>query len=100
MGSFGALIEMAVLPGIATLVSSFLGMVTNYVFNARFNFYQSFSSRQLAKFVFVGAVGLGFAVLLLELFLLWGTGVWVAKIASLVIIVLGQYSANRFWTFR
>jgi putative flippase GtrA len=100
LGVFGILIAITVIPAIATLASSFLGMVTNYALNARFNFYQGFTGRQLGKFVLVGGVGLGFAVLLLELFLWLGVSVWFAKILSLAIVVIGQYSANKLWTFR
>ena len=97
---FGILIAVSLVPVVATVISSFIGIVTNYVLNARFNFHQALSRNQLAKFVVVGVVGLGLAALLLQMFIWWGAGVWVAKIASLVIVVLGQYSANRFWTFR
>ena len=97
---FGILIAASVFPVIATVISSFIGIVTNYVLNARFNFQQALSRKQLAKFVVVGVVGLGLAAVLLQLFIWWGAGVWFAKIASLVIVVLGQYSANKFWTFR
>ena len=97
---FGILIAASVLPVIATVISSFIGIVTNYVLNARFNFHQALSRKQLAKFVVVGVVGLGLAAVLLQGFIWWGAGVWFAKIASLVIVVLGQYSANKFWTFR
>ena len=97
---FGILIAALVLPVVATVISSFIGIVTNYVVNARFNFHQPLSRKQLTKFVVVGGVGLGLAAVLLQVFIWLGAGVWVAKIASLVIVVLGQYSANRFWTFR
>jgi putative flippase GtrA len=97
---FAALIAVLVLPVLATVVSSFVGIVTNYVLNARFNFHQALNRNQLVKFLVVGALGLGFAALLLQVFIWWGAGVWLAKIVSLVIVVLGQYSANRLWTFR
>ncbi len=97
---FAVLIAALVLPVVATVISSFVGIVTNYVLNARFNFHQTLNCGQLVKFVVVGAVGLGLAALLLQVFIWWGAGVWLAKIVSLVIVVLGQYSANKFWTFR
>jgi putative flippase GtrA len=97
---FAALIAVLVLPVVATVVSSFVGIVTNYVLNARFNFHQALNRNQLVKFVVVGAVGLGLAALLLQVFIWWGAGVWLAKIVSLVIVVLGQYSANKLWTFQ
>jgi len=97
---FAGLIAVLVLPVIATVISSFVGIVTNYVLNARFNFHQALNRRQLLKFVVVGVVGLGLAALLLQVFIWWGAGVWLAKIVSLVVVVLGQYSANKFWTFR
>ncbi len=97
---FAALIAVLVLPVAATVISSFVGIVTNYVLNARFNFHQALNRNQLVKFVVVGAVGLGLAALLLQVFIWWGAGVWLAKIVSLVIVVLGQYFANKLWTFR
>jgi len=97
---FAVLIAALVLPVVATAISSFVGIVTNYILNARFNFHQTLNRGQLVKFVVVGAVGLGLAALLLQVFIWWGAGVWLAKIVSLVIVVLGQYFANKLWTFR
>jgi len=97
---FGILIALYVVPIVATAISSFVGIVTNYVLNARYNFHQALRRYQLVRFVVVGVVGLGLAALLLQVFLWWGAGVWLAKIVSLVLVVLGQYLANRLWTFR
>lgn len=109
LGFLGVGVDLAVYAGLialvvpavgATIVSSFLGMVTNYVVNARFNFRQRATFTRGARFVVVGIIGLVLSAGILQLMLWQGSGVWAAKVVSLIIVVGAQYVANRLWTFR
>lgn len=100
VGVFAVLIELEVLPVIATVISSFFGIVTNYFLNARFNFGQVPSVSRGSRFIVVGIAGLVLSALILQGMLWLGSGVWLAKGVSLGVVVVAQYVANRFWTFR
>ena len=97
---YAGLVLVGVIPVIATIVSSFLGIVTNYVANALFNFRVRPNRVQAIKFTAVGIVGLAAAAALLQLALVLGAGVWWSKLVSLVIVIPVQFLANRSWTFR
>jgi len=97
---YAGLILLGLLPVVATVLSSFLGIVTNYVANAVFNFRVRLGRLQAVKFVAVGVIGLVVAAGVLQLALVLGAGVWWAKVVSLAVVVPGQFFANRIWTFR
>ncbi len=97
---YAGLILLGILPVVATVVSSFLGIVTNYVANAVFNFRVRLDRRQAVKFVVVGVIGLVVAAGVLQLALVLGAGVWWAKVVSLAVVIPGQFFANKAWTFR
>lgn len=97
---YAGLVLVGVIPVVATVVSSFLGIVTNYVANALFNFRVRLDHRQAGKFIVVGAIGLVVAAGILQLALVLGAGVWWSKVISLAVVVPAQFFANRSWTFR
>ncbi len=97
---YAGLILLGILPVVATVVSSFLGIVTNYVANAVFNFRVRLDRLQAVKFVIVGVIGLVVAAGVLQLALILGAGVWWAKVVSLAVVIPGQFFANKVWTFR
>ena len=97
---YAGLVLMGILPVVATVVSSFLGIITNYVANAVFNFRVRLDHRQAVKFIVVGVIGLVVAAGVLQLALFLGAGVWWSKVISLVVVVPAQFFANRSWTFR
>ena len=97
---YAVLVLVGVIPLVATVVSSFLGIVTNYVANAVFNFRVRLDHKQAVKFVVVGVIGLVVAAGVLQLALVLGAGVWWSKVISLAVIVPAQFFANRSWTFR
>ena len=97
---YAGLVVVGILPVVATMVSSFLGIVTNYVANAVFNFRVRLDHRQAVKFIVVGVIGLVAAAGVLQLALVLGAGVWWSKVISLAVVVPAQFVANRSWTFR
>ena len=98
--AYAGLILLGIIPVVATVVSSFLGILTNYAANAIFNFQVRLSHRQALKFVAVGMVGLVVAAGVLQFALVLGAGVWWSKVISLLVVVPAQFFANRSWTFR
>ena len=99
-GLYAVLVLVGVIPVVATVVSSFLGIVTNYVANAVFNFRVRLDHRQAGKFIVVGVIGLVAAAGVLQLALVVGAGVWWSKVISLAVVVPAQFFVNRSWTFR
>lgn len=97
---YAVLVLVGVIPLVATVVSSFLGIVTNYVANAVFNFRVRLDRKQAVKFVAVGVIGLAVAAGVLQAALVVGVGVWWAKVISLIVVVPAQFVVNRAWTFR
>ena len=97
---YAGLVLVGVLPVVATVLSSFLGIVTNYVANAVFNFRVRLDHRQAVKFIVVGVIGLVVAAGILQVALVVGAGVWWSKVISLAVVVPAQFFANRSWTFR
>ena len=97
---YAGLVFVGVIPVFATVLSSFLAIVTNYVANAVFNFRVRLDHRQAVKFITVGVIGLVVAAGILQLALVLGAGVWWSKVISLAVVVPAQFFANRSWTFR
>ena len=98
--AFGALIALGVFPLAASVTGSFLGIVTNYLANALFNFRVQLRGAQATKFVVVGLTGLAVAASVFQLAMVLGAGPWWSKVISLGLVVPLQFLANRFWSFR
>jgi putative flippase GtrA len=98
--AYGILITVGTLPLLATLISSFLGIVTNYIANATLNFRVPLRGIQAVKFIAVGVGGLVIAAGILQMVIVLGAGPWWAKVISLVAVVPAQFAVNRAWTFR
>ena len=98
--SFGLFVFIGLFPLLATMFASFLGIVTNYVANALFNFRVRLRGQQAVRFVTVGLVGLFVAAGFFQTAVELGAGVWWAKVLSLAIVVPVQFLVNRAWTFR
>jgi putative flippase GtrA len=97
---YAGLVLVGVIPVAATVVSSFLGILMNYVANAVLNFRVRLDRLQAAKFIAVGVAGLVVAAGVLQLAFVLGAGVWWSKVISLAVVVPAQFFANRLWTFR
>lgn len=97
---FGMLIFLGVFPLAASVSGSFVGIVTNYLANARFNFKVQVRRGQAVKFIVVGLVGLAVAAGIFQLVMLLEAGAWWAKVISLGLVVPAQFLANRLWSFR
>ena len=84
----------------ATVIGSVTGIINNYVWNARANFGTPLSAERGGRFLTVGAVGLGVSASALEGLILLGVGPLWAKGLSMPVVVIGQFIANKYWTFR
>ena len=98
--AFGVLIFLGAFPLPASVTGSFLGIVTNYLANALFNFKVRVRGSQAVKFIVVGVTGLVVAAGIFQLAMMLGAGAWWAKMISLGLVVPVQFLANRFWSFR
>lgn len=108
LGLTGVIVDVVIYAGLvilginhvlATLVSSFLGIRTNYVMNALFNFRVKLDTSRATKFTAVGVVGLVAAAGVLQMAYLLGAGLWWSKAISLAVVVPLQFFANKRWTF-
>jgi putative flippase GtrA len=76
------------------------GSVNSYVFNLRWTFATSDSTRTRASFVAIQALGAATATLLVLLFIeAAGAGKVVADLAAIPPVTVGTFLANRRWTF-
>ena len=98
--AFGVLIALGAFPLWASVTGSFLGIVTNYLANALFNFKVQVRSSQATKFILVGLTGLAVAAGIFQLAMVLGAGAWWAKVISLGLVVPAQFLVNRHWSFR
>ena len=98
--AFGVLIALGVFPLAASVTGSFLGIVTNYLANALFNFKVRVRGSQAIRFIVVGVTGLAVAAGIFQLVMVVGAGAWWAKVISLGLVVPAQFLVNRFWSFR
>jgi dolichol-phosphate mannosyltransferase len=99
-GLFVLLTHLGVIPVVATTVSTVAGIVNNYFLNARFNFRTSVNAVQFRRFLTVGLVGLGVAALSLQILIATGLAALPAKLVSLPCVVVSQFVANKYWSFR
>lgn len=100
VGAFGVLIALGAFPLLASVTGSFLGIVTNYLANALFNFKVQLRGSQAIRFIVVGVTGLAVAAGIFQLVMVMGAGAWWAKVISLGLVVPIQFLVNRSWSFR
>jgi putative flippase GtrA len=97
---FVLLTHSGVAPIPATTVSTVAGILNNYFLNAHFNFRASPNLVHARRFVTVGLVGLGVSAGSLQLLLTAGMSSLPAKLVSLPCVLVSQFLANKYWTFR
>lgn len=84
----------------STLVSSASGIVVNYILNSTLNFKRQMSVCGLLKFFAVGLGGIGLSAGIIWMLVSGGVPGGVAKLMSMVPVVLAQFLANKYWTFK
>ncbi len=90
---------MAPLP--ATVLSTLAGITNSYVLNATLNFQTGFGGTSAVRFLLVGLLGLVIAAVSLQLLIdQAGLAPIVAKLASLPCVLVAQFLANKYWSFR
>lgn len=98
---FVVLISSGVQPVPATALSTLAGIMNNYVLNARLNFQTGFAVSSAARFLTVGLLGLVVAAVSLQLLIEQvGLSPVPAKLLSLPCVLVAQFLANKYWTFR
>jgi putative flippase GtrA len=97
---FVVLTRVGVLPAAATAISTSAGILNNYFWNARYNFRAPLNTVHLRRFFTVGLIGLGVSVVLLQVLIIGGLSPVPAKLVSLPCVVVSQFFANKYWTFR
>lgn len=96
---FALLVHLGMAPVPATVLSTSAGIVNNYVLNARFNFGTTVNFTQGRRFLTVGLLGLVVAAVSLQLLVTLGLDPLQAKAVSLPIVLVGQFLANKRWSF-
>lgn len=97
--AFSTFVHLSVNPILATVISTSLGIGNNYVLNSRYNFKGNFSFTTGARFTTVGVVGLAVSAILLNMALSTGIEPIQGKLLTIPLVVFGQFTANKFWTF-
>jgi len=97
---FVLLTGVGVVPVAATAMSTSAGIVNNYILNARYNFRTSLNLVHLRRFLTVGLLGLAVAAGSLQLLISAGMSSLPAKLVSLPCVLVSQFLANKYWTFR
>ena len=97
---FVVLTRLGMGPLPATVLSTLAGIANNYVLNATLNFGTGLALSSGWRFLVVGLVGLLVAAGSLELLLRAGMAEVTAKLVSVPCVVVAQYVANRYWSFR
>lgn len=109
VGLVGFGIDLAVFAGLylagigavpSTVVSSALGITVNYILNSTLNFKRQLSFFGLLRFFAVGVGGIGLSAGIIWLLVSGGVPGGVAKLISMVPVVLAQFLANKYWTFK
>ncbi len=96
---FVVLTRVGVDPVPATVVSTLVGIVNNYVLNATVNFGTGLSVTSGWRFIAVGLLGLLIATVSLEVLIRLGLDPLAAKVISVPCVVAGQFLANKHWSF-
>jgi putative flippase GtrA len=97
---FVALTHAGLIPVVATVISTCVGIFNNYVLNARFNFRTAYNRVHFRRFFTVGLLGLAVAAGSLQLLIELGMQSLPAKLLSLPLVLVSQFAANKYWTFR
>ncbi len=98
---FAALVWTGVVPVVATILSTCCGIANNYVLNAKLNFHTPLRLRHAGRFLAVGLAGLAVAAASLELLMrMAGLAALPAKLISLPVVIISQFVANKYWSFR
>lgn len=87
---------------ISNIISVTFGLINNFYLNRRFNFkvYNKTIHRFLSFYV-IGFMGIGISTLLIYVFVNFiGLPVLLTKIMAVIIVVILQYIANRYITFK
>ena len=101
LASYFILVQIGVSPGIASLISVSLGIINNFLLNAFFNFRNTSKLLlRMALFYSVGIFGaiLSFGLILL-LTLIYDQSAYIAKIASVPLVITLQYWLNKNISF-
>lgn len=83
----------------ATLVSTTVGILNNYVLNAKLNFGTSLNLVHGRRFLTVGLVGLVVSAASLQLLIALGVDEVVAKLVTVPVVVVSQFVVNKRWSF-
>lgn len=98
---FAGLAWAGMFPVVATIISTCCGIANNYVLNAKLNFHTPLRLRHAGRFVAVGIAGLVVAAVSLELLMrIAGLEALPAKLISLPVVIISQFVANKYWSFR
>jgi putative flippase GtrA len=98
-GVYRGLLEIGTPYVVAAPLAFAVGSLNGYVFNRRWTFAASDSTRARIVYVTVQAAGAGSTSLLVWLFVSAGTGrVW-AYLAAIPPVTVSTFAANRLWTF-
>lgn len=98
---FAALVWTGVVPVVATIFSTCCGIANNYILNAKLNFHTPLRLRHAGRFLAVGLAGLAVAAASLELLIrVAGMAALPAKLVSLPVVIISQFVANKYWSFR
>lgn len=86
-------------PVAATILSTTVGIINNYVLNAKLNFGTPLSVMQGRRFLMVGLAGLVVAAVSLQVLISLGVDEIVAKLATVPVVVASQFIVNKRWSF-
>ena len=96
---FIVLTRAGVVPLLATTISTLAGIGNNYLLNAKFNFGTGVQRGSAVRFFTVGLLGLVIAAVSLQLLIELGVSPVPAKLISLPLVIVGQFVANKRWSF-
>ena len=98
---FVVLNQVGVRPVIANTISTLFGIAVSYGLNSKYTFNQNqYSRRSATKFLIVGLVGLVFSNITLWLLIeILDMKPILAKVVTLPLVALIQFTLNKMWTF-
>lgn len=98
---FVILNQVGVRPVIANTISTLFGIAVSYGLNSKYTFNQNqYSRRSATKFLIVGLVGLVFSNITLWLLIeILDMKPILAKVVTLPLVALIQFTLNKMWTF-
>ena len=95
---YAGLVILGINHVLAAMVSSFLGIRTNYVMNVLLNFPTNMGDSQVRRFTAFVIIGLLLSAGVLQMAYLLGAGLWWSKAISLAVVVPLQFLVNRMWS--